>query len=61
MILAKPALEIVYELAAISEAGENVGDRLVLRELEEPAILVEGHHESDYHEQDRDSGEHDRQ
>ena len=61
VILAESALEVPDELASIAETRENVGDRLELRELEEPTILVEGHNESHDDEQESRRGEHDRE
>jgi len=41
------AIEIRQEPSAISETGQRVGDRFVPGELEEPAVLAEGHCEPD--------------
>ena len=43
--LREEAFEIGQKLSAIAETGQRVGDGLMPRELEQPAILAEGHRE----------------
>jgi len=43
--LGEEAFEIGQELSTIAETGQRVRDGLVPRELEQPAILAERHHE----------------
>jgi len=53
--------EVVEQLPAVAEAGQQVGRRLLARQLEEAAVLAECHREAHHDEHECRRGESDRQ